>query len=94
MILAITDQSVIHVATMTMLVSAKVAGPILLISLAIGLGISLIQSVTQIQEVTLTFVPKLAGVALVIVLAGNWMLNTLVEFTRQLFDLIPSLIGS
>jgi flagellar biosynthetic protein FliQ len=94
MIFAITDQSVIHIATMTMLVSAKVAGPILIISLAIGLGISLIQSVTQIQEVTLTFVPKLAGVALVIVLAGNWMLNTLVEFTRQLFDLIPSLIGS
>jgi flagellar biosynthetic protein FliQ len=94
MIFAITDQAVIHVATMTMLVSAKVAGPILIISLAIGLGISLIQSVTQIQEVTLTFVPKLAGVALVIVLAGNWMLNTLVEFTQQLFDLIPSLIGS
>jgi flagellar biosynthetic protein FliQ len=93
-LLAITDQSVIHIATITMIVSAKVAGPILLISLALGLGISLLQSVTQIQEVTLTFVPKLAGVALVIVLAGNWMLNTLVEFTRQLFDLIPSLIGS
>lgn len=88
-----TDQSVIHIAAMTMLVCAKVAGPILMMSLAIGLGISLLQSVTQIQEVTLTFVPKLAGVALVIVLAGNWMLNTLVEFTRQLFDLIPSLIG-
>jgi len=78
---------------MTMLVSAKVAGPILVISLAIGLGVSLLQSVTQIQEVTLTFVPKLVGVALVIVIAGNWMLNTLVEFTRQLFEMIPSLIG-
>lgn len=78
---------------MTMIVSAKVAGPILIVSLAIGLGISLLQSVTQIQEVTLTFVPKLAGVALVVVLAGNWMLNTLIEFTRQLFNLIPGLIG-
>jgi flagellar biosynthetic protein FliQ len=93
MLFAITDQSVIHIAAMTMLVSAKVAGPILIISLAIGLGVSLLQSVTQIQEVTLTFVPKLAGVALVIIIAGNWMLNTLVEFTRQLFELIPSLIG-
>jgi flagellar biosynthetic protein FliQ len=93
MLFALTDQSVIHIAMQTMLVSAKVAGPILIMSLAIGLGISLLQSVTQIQEVTLTFVPKLAGVALVIVVAGNWMLNTLVEFTKQLFDLIPSLIG-
>jgi flagellar biosynthesis protein FliQ len=88
-----TDQSVIHIAAITMLVSAKVAGPILIVSLAIGLGVSLLQSVTQIQEVTLTFVPKLAGCALVIVVAGNWMLNTLMNFTTQLFGMIPGLIG-
>ena len=88
-----TDQAVIHIAVMTMMVAAKVAGPILIVSLAIGLGISLIQSVTQIQEVTLTFVPKLAGVALVIVMAGNWMLGQLTAFTRQLYDMIPSLIS-
>lgn len=88
-----TDQAVIQIAIMTMIVSAKVAGPILVMSLAVGLGISLIQSVTQIQEITLTFVPKLVGVAAVIVLTGNWMLQQLIGFTRELFDLIPGLIG-
>lgn len=78
---------------MAMIVAAKVAGPILVISLAIGLGISLIQSVTQIQEVTLTFVPKLIGVAIVIMVAGSWMLTQLTSFTAQLFRMIPSLVG-
>jgi len=77
-----------------MTVTAKVSAPILLTSLAIGLAISLFQSVTQIQEVTLTFVPKLAGVALVIVVSGHWMLGQLVGFTHQLFDLIPRLIST
>ncbi len=88
------DQAVIHIAVMTMIVAAKVSGPILITSLAVGLGISLIQSVTQIQEVTLTFVPKLLAIALVIAVTGNWMLQTLVSFTHELFDLIPSLIHS
>lgn len=87
------DQAVIQIAVMTMIVAAKVCGPVLVVSLAIGLGISLIQSVTQIQEVTLTFVPKLAGVAAVIVFTGNWMLQQLIGFTHELFDLIPGLIG-
>ncbi len=87
-----TDQSVIHIAVMTMIVAAKVCGPILITSLAVGLGISLIQSVTQIQEVTLTFVPKLIAVAAVIVLSGNWMLHEMMSFTTDLFDLIPDLI--
>ncbi len=88
-----TDQAVINIAVMTMIVSAKVAGPVLIMSLAVGLGISIIQSITQIQEVTLTFVPKLAGVALVIIISGNWMLQQLTGFTRELFDMLPSLIG-
>lgn len=88
-----SDQTVIHLAVMTMVVAAKVSGPILLTSLAVGLGISLIQSVTQIQEVTLSFVPKLAAVALVIVLVGNWMLGQLTSFTREMFQLIPTLIS-
>jgi flagellar biosynthetic protein FliQ len=87
------DQAVIHIAIMTMIVSAKVGGPILVMSLAIGLAVSLLQSITQIQEVTLTFVPKLAGVALVIVVSGNWMLGQLISFTDQLFQLLPGLIG-
>jgi flagellar biosynthesis protein FliQ len=87
------SQAVIHIAVLTMIISAKLAGPILVVSLAVGLGVSLIQSITQIQEVTLTFVPKLAAVAVVIVLTGSWMLSQLVGFTNDLFNQIPGLIG-
>jgi flagellar biosynthetic protein FliQ len=76
-----------------MLTTAEVAAPILVVSLAVGLLISLFQSVTQIQEVTLTFVPKLMAVALVILFAGHWMLDTLVTYTEQLFQMIPQLIS-
>jgi flagellar biosynthetic protein FliQ len=89
-----TDTTVIEIALRMMTVTTKVAAPILVTSLAIGLLISIFQSVTQIQEVTLTFVPKLAGVALVILVSGHWMLGQLVGFTHQLFDLIPRLIAS
>lgn len=87
-----TDNDVISIATQTLMVAGKVSAPILIVTLALGFGVSLVQSVTQIQEHTLTFVPKLAGVALVIVVAGNWMLAELVGFTQDLFALIPSLL--
>ena len=89
-----TDTAVIEIALHMMLVTAKVSAPILLTSLGIGLGISLFQSVTQIQEVTLTFVPKLAAVAVVIVISGHWMLKQIVGFTNELFAMIPHLIAS
>jgi flagellar biosynthetic protein FliQ len=88
----VTDNDVISIATQTLMVAGKVSAPILIVTLALGFGVSLVQSVTQIQEHTLTFVPKLAGVALVIVVAGNWMLAELVGFTQDLFALIPSLL--
>jgi flagellar biosynthetic protein FliQ len=88
----VNDTSVIEIATQTLMVAAKISAPILLVTLALGLGVSLVQSVTQVQEHTLTFVPKLAGVALVILVAGNWMLAELMGFTTHLFDLIPDLI--
>lgn len=88
-----SDNDVIHIAVLAMIVAAKIAGPILVVSLAIGLGISLIQSVTQIQEVTLTFVPKLIGIAIVIMVTGSWMLTTITSFAEQLFAMIPTLIG-
>jgi flagellar biosynthetic protein FliQ len=87
------DADVIQIAIQTMLVTAKVCAPILIVSLAVGFVISLLQSVTQIQEVTLSFVPKLAAVAVVIVISGNWMLQELTSFTRSLFDLIPQLLS-
>ncbi len=87
-----TDHAVINIAVQAILLSAKLAAPILGVSLAIGLVIGLLQSATQIQEQTLTFVPKLAGVALVILLAGHWMLGQTIAFTHTLFDMIPQLL--
>ena len=62
-------------------------------SLVIGFAVSLFQSVTQIQEVTLSFVPKLIGVGVALLLCGNWMLHTLVDFTNDLFDAHPRAAG-
>ena len=87
-----TDSTVIDIAVQTMMITAKLAAPILVVSLAIGVAVSLLQSVTQVQEYTLTFVPKLAGIALVIVVAGSWMLHQLIAFTQDLFERVPSLI--
>ena len=88
-----TDAAVVEIAVQAIMISAKLAAPILIVSLAIGLGVSIMQSVTQIQEVTLTFVPKLVGVGLVIVLAGHWMLREIIAFTQTLFTELPSLIA-
>jgi flagellar biosynthetic protein FliQ len=88
------DTTVIEIAVRMLTVTGELAAPTLLTALAVGLAVSLIQSVTSIQETTLTFVPKLAGVALAIVICGHWMLNTLIGFTDQLFQMIPQLVNS
>ena len=72
-----SDSAVIEIALQTMMITAKLAAPILIVSLAIGVFVSLIQSVTQVQEFTLTFVPKLGGIALVMfALAASLLLGT------------------
>ena len=76
-----------------MIMAAELAAPFLLVSLAIGLIVSLFQSVTQIQEVTLTFVPKLAAIALVLMLAGHWMLSELMAYVQHLFLHSTALLG-
>jgi flagellar biosynthetic protein FliQ len=88
-----TDTSVIEIAMQAMIISAKLGAPILVTALAVGFGISLFQAATQIQEVTLSFVPKIIAVAVVVLLSGNWMLHELVSFTRQLFEMLPRLRG-
>ena len=88
------DTSVVEIAVQTMIICAKLCAPILIMSLAVGLAVSLFQSVTQIQEITLTFVPKLIGVGLVIMIGGHWMLAEMVGFTNQLFAMIPRLLQS
>lgn len=88
-----TDTAVLHIALQAMIVTAKLCAPMLLTSLCVGFGISMFQSATQIQEFTLSFVPKIIAVGVAILISGNWMLNTLVDFTHQLFDSLPSLIS-
>ncbi|HSE09785.1 MAG TPA: flagellar biosynthesis protein FliQ [Nocardioidaceae bacterium] len=88
-----TDSTVLDLALQTMVVAFKLALPILLPALVIGFVISLFQSMTQIQEFTLAFVPKLVGVGLALLISGNWMLHTLIAFTQDLFERIPSMLG-
>ncbi|GAA4738727.1 flagellar biosynthesis protein FliQ [Nocardioides endophyticus] len=88
-----SDTAIIDIALQTMLVALKLSAPILVTALVIGFAVSLFQSLTQIQEVTLAFVPKLVGVGIALLLCGNWMMHTLVTFTNNLFDAIPSLLG-
>ena len=64
------------------------AGPILIVAIVIGLIVSILQATTQIQEQTLTFVPKLIGIALIGILLGSWMLHNLTSFTERIFELI------
>jgi flagellar biosynthetic protein FliQ len=88
----ITDTSVLHLAMEIIEVCLKLSMPILLTSLAIGFIVSLFQSMTQIQEVTLSFVPKVLGVSAVLLFSGNWMMHTMITFTQQLFDQVPALL--
>jgi flagellar biosynthetic protein FliQ len=87
------DTAIIQIALQAMIVTAKLAMPILVVTLAIGVGISIVQSVTQVQEFTLTFVPKMIGVGVVLLVGGGWMLNEMINFTRSLFvDTLPQLL--
>ena len=66
------------------------SAPALLVSMAVGLVIAIFQATTQIQEQTLTFVPKVAAILLILVLFGPWMLSMITEFTRGIFQMIPA----
>jgi flagellar biosynthetic protein FliQ len=88
-----TDTDILDIAIDTMFVALKLSAPILLTALVLGFAISLFQAMTQIQEFTLAFVPKVVGVGVVLIVSGNWMLHTLIDFTQDLFDRIPSLLG-
>ena len=70
---------------------ALVSAPLLLVALAVGLVIGIIQAATSINEMTLSFIPKIIAMALALLLFGSWMLVTLVDFTRSIFERIPTL---
>ncbi|MCY7326759.1 MAG: flagellar biosynthesis protein FliQ [Microbacteriaceae bacterium] len=85
--------AVLDIGLQGLLITAKLSAPILITALVVGFAISLLQSITQIQEVTLSFVPKLIAVGIALVISGNWMISEMVSFTRALFERIPSLLG-
>ena len=84
---------VINLVVQMMEVTLKVALPLLLVGLVIGLAVSVLQAVTQIQEQTLSFIPKIIGLGVVIVVGGPWMLGEVIGYTQRLYSAIPSLVG-
>ena len=84
---------VISLATQAMNVAFKVAMPLLLAGLVVGLVVSVFQAVTQIQEQTLAFIPKIVAIAAVLVIAGPWMLGQVLSYTSDLYNAIPGLVG-
>ncbi|SBR52370.1 MULTISPECIES: flagellar biosynthesis protein FliQ [unclassified Halomonas] len=87
-----TPEMVMTIAYQGMRVTLLLAGPMLLAALFTGLIISLFQAATQINEMTLTFIPKILAVFAVLVLAGPWLLGLITDFTHRLFTNIPSMV--
>jgi len=88
-----TPESVMMMGTEAMKVALALASPLLLIALITGLVISILQAATQINEMTLSFIPKIIAVFVTIVVAGPCMLNLLLDYMRTLFNNIPYIIG-
>jgi len=88
-----TPESVITIGQQALEVTILVSAPLLLAALAVGLLVSVFQAATQINEMTLSFIPKLLVMFVVLVVAGPWMLNLLMDYTRRLFSSIPGLVG-
>ena len=84
---------VISLALDAMALAMKVGLPLLMVGLIIGLVVSVFQAVTQIQEQTLAFIPKVIGLAIVMVVGGPWMLGQVVTYTQELYSAIPTLVG-
>ncbi|HGM6898064.1 TPA: flagellar biosynthesis protein FliQ [Serratia marcescens] len=88
-----TPESVMALGTEAMKVALALAAPLLLAALISGLVVSLLQGATQINEMTLSFIPKILAVVATIIIAGPWMLNLLLDYMRTLFSNLPTLIG-
>jgi len=88
-----TPEAVMTLGYEAMKLSLLLAAPLLLVALVTGLLISLFQAATQINEMTLSFIPKLLAVFATLVIAGPWMLDTVLDYMRNLFSSIPQLVG-
>ncbi len=88
-----TPNTVMDIGRQAIEVTLMISAPVLLTALLVGLIISIFQAATQLNEATLQFVPKLVAVFVVLLLAGPWMLQYLMDYIQRLFDSIPQLIG-
>jgi flagellar biosynthetic protein FliQ len=88
-----TPEMVMTIGQRALEITILLAAPLLLAALIIGLLVGVFQAATQINEMTLSFIPKLIGMAGTLLVAGPWMLKTIVGYTRELFESIPGLIG-
>lgn len=88
-----TSQYVIALGKEAIMLTLLVSAPMLILGLIVGLAISIFQAVTQIHEMTLTFVPKIIAVGLALLICFPWIINMLVGFTSRLFSQIPTLVG-
>ena len=82
---------VIDLGRESLWVAVMISGPILLVALVVGLVIGIIQAATSINEMTLSFIPKLAAMVATLILVGSWQIGMLVEFTRRMYERIPAL---
>jgi flagellar biosynthetic protein FliQ len=89
-----TEADVLSLALQALILAAKLAAPMLVTSLVVGFAISVFQSVTQIQEATLAFVPKAIAVSVALLVCGHWMITEAVDFTNSLFAMIPTYLGN
>jgi len=94
LIATMSDGDVTAVAGKAIWVTLQLGGPVLLVGLVIGLVVSIFQAVTQIQEQTLVFIPKIVGIVAVLAVTGPWMLNVMVNYTEQLLRDIPTLVAN
>ncbi|HED36388.1 MAG TPA: flagellar biosynthesis protein FliQ [Gammaproteobacteria bacterium] len=88
-----TQDTVMNLASQTLWVTILIAGPLLLSALAVGLMVGMFQAATQINEMTLSFIPKLGILVAALLIFGPWMLSTMVDFTQTLFSEIPLRLG-
>lgn len=88
-----TPETVMTIGQQALTITVMLAAPLLLSALAIGLLVGMIQAATQINEMTLSFIPKLIVLGLALLIAGPWMLQMIVTFTRRLYQSIPGLVG-
>jgi flagellar biosynthesis protein FliQ len=88
-----TPETVMTIGTRALEITLMLAAPMLLVALVTGLLVGVFQAATQINEMTLSFIPKLLAMAATLALAGPWMLKLIVGYTRELFESIPGLVG-